>query len=60
MDRDPDPAAAERMKASIKEAIGKLTGDPKAQAEGRAEKAKAEIPNTAASAEGEPENVTRK
>ena len=39
MDQDPAPGEAERMKGSIKEAIGKLTGDTKAQAEGRAEKA---------------------
>jgi len=60
MDRDPVPGAAERIKASVKEAIGKLTGDTRATAEGHAEGAETKVPNTAASAEGEPENVTRK
>ena len=60
MDRKPVPDAAERIKASIKEAIGTLTGDAKAQAEGRAERAIAEVPDTAAPADGEPENITRK
>lgn len=60
MDSKPVPGAAERVKASIKEAIGKLTGDPKAQAEGRAEGAEAGVPDTATRADGDPENVTRK
>ena len=60
MDRNPVPGAAERIKASIREAIGKLTGDTKTQADGRAEGAKAEVPNTAACADSGPKNVTRK
>ncbi|MBI0539811.1 CsbD family protein, partial [Roseomonas sp. KE2513] len=39
MNQDPSPGEAARVRGSVKEAIGKLTGDAKAQAEGRAEKA---------------------
>ena len=39
MDEDRVAGAAKRVKGSIKEAIGKLTGDTKTQAEGAAEKA---------------------
>lgn len=60
MDRDPAPGAAERMKASIKEALRKLTGSTKAKPDGPAEGAETEVPSTAASAEGKPENGTRK
>lgn len=59
MNRDPVPRAAKRIKTSIKEAIGKLTGDTRAQAEGRAQKGsgKAQIDTTGA--EGEIPDVTR-
>ena len=40
MGQDRTPGEAERLKGSVKEAIGKLTGDTRAQAEGRAEKAR--------------------
>ena len=60
MDRDPVPRAAERIKASIKEAMGKLTGKPGAKPEGHVAGAETRVPDTAASAEGEPENGTRK
>lgn len=38
MSRDDEKPSTDRAKASIKEAIGKLTGDVKVQAEGEAEK----------------------
>ncbi|MBL6081591.1 CsbD family protein [Belnapia sp. T18] len=38
MDSDRISGAAKQVKGSIKEAIGKLTGDTKTQAEGAAEK----------------------
>lgn len=60
MDRDPAPGAAERKKASIEEALGKLTGDTKAKREGHEQGAETRVPSTAANAEGEPQNVTRK
>jgi uncharacterized protein YjbJ (UPF0337 family) len=38
MDKDRIEGAAKQLKGSVKEAIGKLTGDTKTQAEGMAEK----------------------
>ena len=52
MEQDPVPSEAERVKGSIKEAIGKLTGDTKAQAEGRAEQAGGTARRDASGAEG--------
>ncbi|TPG49320.1 CsbD family protein [Roseomonas nepalensis] len=59
MDKDPVPGTAERMKASIKDAIGTLTGDPRAKPEGCTEKPQTEVRSTAADTEGEPESATR-
>ena len=39
MDKDRIEGAAKQVKGSVKEAIGKVTGDPKTQAEGAADKA---------------------
>jgi uncharacterized protein YjbJ (UPF0337 family) len=60
MDQDPVPSEAERVKGSVKEAIGKLTGDTRAQAEGRAEKARGKAPEEALGAEGTIPNVPAK
>jgi uncharacterized protein YjbJ (UPF0337 family) len=38
MDKDRVGGAAKKVKGSVKEAIGKVTGDTKTQAEGAAEK----------------------
>jgi uncharacterized protein YjbJ (UPF0337 family) len=46
MDSDRIAGAAKQVKGSIKEAIGKLTGDTKAQAEGAAEKVEGKVQNT--------------
>jgi len=59
MDRDPDPAAAERLKASIKEAIGKLTGNTRAGAPDGAEQTGGEAGNSAVEPGGEIKNATR-
>jgi uncharacterized protein YjbJ (UPF0337 family) len=47
MTRDSIDEAAKRVKASIKEAIGKLTGDAKTEADGAAEKKVGPVANTA-------------
>jgi uncharacterized protein YjbJ (UPF0337 family) len=39
MDKDRIKGAAKQVKGSLKEAIGKITGDTKSQAEGAVEKA---------------------
>ena len=59
MDQDPVPSEAERVKGSVKEAIGKLTGDTRAQAEGRAEKASGKAQVDTARAEGEIPDATQ-
>jgi uncharacterized protein YjbJ (UPF0337 family) len=38
MDKDRIAGSAKKIKGSVKEAIGKVTGDSKTQAEGAAEK----------------------
>jgi uncharacterized protein YjbJ (UPF0337 family) len=50
MDSDRIAGAAKQVKGSIKEAIGKLTGDAKTQAEGTAEKVEGRVQNTAGGA----------
>ena len=50
MDKDRIAGAAKQVKGSVKEAIGKITGDAKLQAEGAAEKAAGKVQNTAGGA----------
>ncbi|MBL6459059.1 CsbD family protein [Belnapia sp. T6] len=50
MDSDRIAGAAKQAKGSIKEAIGKLTGDTKTQAEGATEKVEGKVQNTAGGA----------
>ncbi len=45
MDKDRVEGAATKVKGSIKEAAGKLTGDAKLQAEGKADKAAGKVQN---------------
>jgi uncharacterized protein YjbJ (UPF0337 family) len=46
MDKDRIDGAARQVKGSIKEAVGKVTGDSKTQAEGIAEKAAGKLQNS--------------
>ena len=46
MDKDRIAGAAKQVKGSIKEAIGKVTGDAKLQAEGAADKVAGKAQNT--------------
>lgn len=48
MDKDWVKGAGNQAKGAIKEVIGKVTGDTKAQAEGAAEKAAGKVPKDAA------------
>ena len=43
MDKDRIAGSANQVKGSVKEAIGKVTGDTKTQAEGAAEKAAGKV-----------------
>jgi uncharacterized protein YjbJ (UPF0337 family) len=45
MDKDRIAGAAKEIKGSVKEAIGKATGDAKLQAEGKADKVEGKIQN---------------
>jgi uncharacterized protein YjbJ (UPF0337 family) len=45
MDKDRIEGVAKQVKGSIKEAIGKVTGDTKTEAEGKAEKVAGKVQN---------------
>jgi uncharacterized protein YjbJ (UPF0337 family) len=45
MDKDRVKGAAHEVKGGVKEAVGKMTGDTKTQAEGAAEKAAGKVQN---------------
>lgn len=47
MDKDRVEGAVHQAKGSVKEAVGKVTGDKKTQAEGTAEKVAGKVQNTA-------------
>jgi uncharacterized protein YjbJ (UPF0337 family) len=50
MDNDRIAGATKQVRASVKEAIGKITGDTKTQAEGRAERTAGKVQSVAAGA----------
>ena len=50
MDKDRVEGTAKQAKGAVKDAAGKLTGDTKLQAEGKADKAAGKVKNTAGSA----------
>jgi len=50
MDTDRIKGAAQQAKGVVKDAAGKMTGDTKLQAEGKADKAAGKVQNTAGGA----------
>jgi uncharacterized protein YjbJ (UPF0337 family) len=46
MDKDRIEGSARKMKGDVKSAAGKITGDSKLEAEGKADKAAGKIQNT--------------
>ncbi|HEY0835381.1 MAG TPA: CsbD family protein [Azospirillum sp.] len=46
MDKDRIEGAGKKMKGSIKEAVGNLTGDEKMRAEGKMDKAEGKVQST--------------
>ena len=46
MDKDRVEGSAKQMKGSVKDAAGKLTGDSRLEAEGKADKAEGKVQNT--------------
>ena len=45
MDKDRVAGSAKQMKGAVKDAVGKVTGDSKLQAEGKSDKAAGKIQN---------------
>ena len=60
MDKDRIAGAAKQVKGFVKEAIGKVTGDAKLQAEGKADKAAGEAQNAAGGAKDAVRDATDK
>ena len=60
MDSDRIAGSAKQVKGSIKEAIGKLTGNTKTQAEGAAEKVEGKVQNAAGGAKDSVRDATDK
>ncbi|MBP2303125.1 CsbD family protein [Azospirillum picis] len=60
MDKDRIEGAARSVKGSIKEAAGKLTGDTKMEAEGRADKAAGKVQNTVGGAKDAARDALKK
>ncbi len=52
---DKNSTSAEHLKGSVKEALGKLTGDPRVEAEGRRQKKDADTPKAGRSKPTGPE-----
>ena len=59
MDKDRVAGSARKAKGSIKEAIGKVTGDSKTQAEGAAEQTSGRAQNAAGSVKDTVRNATK-
>lgn len=60
MDKDRIDGAAKQVKGSIKEAVGKVTGDKKTQAEGVAEKAAGKVQNSVGGAKDAARDTLKK
>ena len=60
MDKDRVAGSARKAKASVKEAIGKITGDSKTQAEGVAEQTAGQAQNTAGGVKDTLRNATKR
>ena len=60
MDKDRIAGSAKQGKGSVKEAIGKVTGDTKTQAEGAAEKAAGKVQNTVGGAKDAARDALKK
>lgn len=52
MDKDRFEGVAKQAKGSVKEAVGKVTGDAKMEGEGKAEKVAGKVQNAAGDARG--------
>ena len=59
MDKDRIAGAAKQAKGAVKDAAGKLTGDTKLQAEGKADKAAGKVRSTVGGAKDTVRNATK-
>jgi uncharacterized protein YjbJ (UPF0337 family) len=59
MDKDRIEGVANQVKGSIKEAIGKVTGDVQTETEGKAEKAGGKVQNTVGGAKDKVRDVLK-
>ncbi len=60
MDKDRIEGAAKQVKGSIKEAVGKVTGDGKTKIEGKAEKAAGKVQSAVGGAKDSMRDAQRK
>ncbi len=60
MDKDRVEGAMHQAKGGVKEAVGKVTGDKKTQAEGAAEKAGGKVQNTVGGAKDAARDVANR
>lgn len=60
MDKDRVKGTAHQAKGSVKEAVGKVTGDHKMAAEGKGEKTAGKVQNTAGGAKDKVRDAVRK
>ena len=59
MDKDRIAGAANQAKGAIKDAVGKVTGDTKLQAEGKADKAAGKVQSTVGGAKDAVRDVVK-
>jgi uncharacterized protein YjbJ (UPF0337 family) len=57
MDKDRIAGSAKQIKGSIKEVAGKIVGDAKIEAEGKADKVEGKVQNAIGRGQGRPEEV---
>jgi len=60
MDKDRIEGAAKQVKGSVKDAVGKATGDAKLQSEGKADKAEGKVQNAIGGAKDAVREALRK
>jgi uncharacterized protein YjbJ (UPF0337 family) len=60
MDKDRAAGIGKQMKGSVKEAAGKVTGDARTQAEGKADKAEGKVQNAVGSAKDAARDAMKK
>lgn len=60
MDKDRVEGSGKKVAGSVKEAIGKVTGDTKLQAEGKADKTAGKVQNTVGGAKDTVRDATHK